>query len=77
MHGELDQIIPVKNGELVMQQLTAAARKELVVMPGQGSWSIVLRSPAAATVALPLPPRGHLVYAPKRPVSFCGIGRGE
>ena len=34
--GENDAVVPAANGELLMAQLSAAPRKELVVMEGQG-----------------------------------------
>lgn len=42
MFGAEDPIVPAGNGPLVMEQLTHAARKELVVMPGQAHmcWGI-------------------------------------
>ena len=50
MFGEDDMIVPAGNGPLVMEQLTAASRKELVIIPGQGHmcWGI---STVAAQVA--------------------------
>lgn len=36
LSGERDLVVPPGNGQLVMDQLTRAARKELVVVPGQG-----------------------------------------
>jgi O-acetylhomoserine (thiol)-lyase len=42
MFGEHDPIVPAGNGSLVMEQLTNAARKELVIMAGQAHmcWGI-------------------------------------
>jgi len=34
--GDQDMIVPPANGQLVMQQLTQASRKELIVIPNQG-----------------------------------------
>jgi len=36
MTGERDTVVPAENGKLVLQQLTNASRKELVVVPNQG-----------------------------------------